>query len=419
MAPIIYINNQDVNEFCIHTMQEQHAHAYEWEGESVIHIHLNPLLHGFGKESPAIFTKELALDKYVNNFRFVIQITQEKTATVRIFENTSDGPVKREVTFIPEKKELYSRNKGILELGILENKRVMIVGLGSFGAQIAIELAKAGVGNYALFDFDRVELHNLSRHICTIQDLGRLKTDAVYDAIKGKNPYAKVEKYAVNINNDIEFLDDQVKKSDLVICATDNNMSRINISKSLVKNSKVGLFGRAITRAEGGDVFRYRPGGACYGCVIDAAVLPREEISDIVSARTNGVIPAYVNQTDAEASVQVGLSSDIQPICNLMVKLALLELSRGLKSGIGSLEEDFRYDCYLWANRRDRNYGNWHPFYQAGKERTIMRWYGVNVPKDGCCPICSTKVILDTDQSCEYHNGEIDFGNLTGIKPEL
>lgn len=37
----------------------------------------------------------------------------------------------------------------------------MIVGLGSFGSQIAIELAKAGVGSYSLWDFDRVELHNL------------------------------------------------------------------------------------------------------------------------------------------------------------------------------------------------------------------------------------------------------------------
>ena len=50
-----------------------------------------------------------------------------------------------------------------LELNILEGKRVMIVGLGSFGSQIAIELAKAGVGHFALMDFDRVELHNHDR----------------------------------------------------------------------------------------------------------------------------------------------------------------------------------------------------------------------------------------------------------------
>lgn len=31
-------------------------------------------------------------------------------------------------------------------MNVLEGKRVMIVGLGSFGSQIAIELAKAGVG---------------------------------------------------------------------------------------------------------------------------------------------------------------------------------------------------------------------------------------------------------------------------------
>lgn len=54
-------------------------------------------------------------------------------------------------------------------MNVLEGKRVMIVGLGSFGSQIAIELAKAGVGSYSLWDFDRVELHNLARHTCGIQ----------------------------------------------------------------------------------------------------------------------------------------------------------------------------------------------------------------------------------------------------------
>lgn len=56
-------------------------------------------------------------------------------------------------------------------------------GLGSGGASIAVELAKAGVGNFALVDFDRLELHNISRHIAGVNELGRLKTNIVRDAI--------------------------------------------------------------------------------------------------------------------------------------------------------------------------------------------------------------------------------------------
>ena len=187
-----------------------------------------------------------------------------------VYEIDGDALVERANEYIPSKSELYSRSKGILEVDILESKRVMIVGLGSFGSQIAIELAKAGVGQFALFDFDRVELHNLARHTATVNDLGRLKTDVIYDAIKGKNPYAKVEKFPVNINEDLPLLNEEISKADVVICATDNNTSRFNISEALVKQQRIGIFGRAVTRAEGGDVFRYRPDGPCYCCLIGA-----------------------------------------------------------------------------------------------------------------------------------------------------
>ena len=164
-----------------------------------------------------------------------------------------------------------------------------------------------------------VELHNLSRHTATVHDLGRLKTNVIEEAILGKNPYAKVDKYPVNINENLPLLYDEVEKADLIICATDNNSSRFNLSKALVEKGKPGIFGRAITRAEGGDVFRYRPGGPCYCCLVGEGDLREEEITDVASARRDGRIAAYVSPEDADAMVQVGLSSDIEPICNMMV----------------------------------------------------------------------------------------------------
>ena len=290
---------------------------------------------------------------------------------------------------------MFSRSKGILEVDILRDKRVMIVGLGSFGSQIAIELAKAGVGSFALMDFDRVELHNLSRHTATVNDLGRLKTNVIREAILGKNPYARVDRFAVDINADLPLLYDEVGKADLVICATDNNTSRFNLSKALVEKGKVGIFGRAITRAEGGDVFRYRPGGPCYCCLVGEGDLQEEEITDVASARRDGRIAAYVSPEDAEAMVQVGLSSDIEPICNMMVKLALVELSRGKVSGISTLDEELVWDYYMWANRRERHYGNWKPMPSAGGMPTILRWYGARIEKEEGCPICGKTIILD------------------------
>lgn len=400
--PIVYLREDELEEAAGMLAEKQCVPAFveEVDPEGVFHIHLNSdalkrcPLSGI----PGFYTRDSGMMSDENE-GFCVVITESGPEVWC----RSHSPLKWEgwrradACLVPSEGNLFSRSKGILEVGILKNKRVMVVGLGSFGSRIAIELAKAGVGSFALMDFDRVELHNLSRHTATIHDLGRLKTNVIEEAILGKNPYAKVDKFPVNINEDLRLLYDEVEKADLVICATDNNTSRFNLSKALVEKQKTGIFGRAITRAEGGDVFRYRPGGPCYCCLVGAGNLQEEEITDLASARRDGRIAAYVSPEDAEAMVQVGLSSDIEPICNMMVKLTLMELSRGAESGIASLEEELVYDYYMWANRRERHYANWKPMPNAGGMPTILRWYGAKIEREERCPICAQSIRLESD----------------------
>lgn len=399
---MVYLREDELKsaEEALGSAEEVPAYVEEIDSDEVFHIHLHPDIKKLPNELrlPGFYTHDRNAINGLShtNMRYCILLAEEGPEVwYRLRPLKSRQWAKAEAFIIPSEENLFSRSKGILEVDILRDKRVLVIGLGSFGSQISIELAKAGVGHFALMDFDRVELHNLSRHTATIHDLGRLKTNVIEEAILGKNPYAKVDKFPVNINEDLPLLYEEVGKADLVICATDNNTSRFNISGALVEKGKVGIFGRAITRAEGGDVFRYRPGGPCYCCIVGAGNLQEEEISDVASARRDGRIAAYISAEDAEAMVQVGLSSDIEPICNLMVKLALVELSRGKESGISSLEEELTYDCYLWANRRDRHYANWKPFPAAGPLPSILRWYGVKVNMDEHCPICSGNIVLD------------------------
>jgi molybdopterin/thiamine biosynthesis adenylyltransferase len=391
----VYLNEDDVNEIRQKLSTEEKTEGFaELLDEEVLHVHLKIKKTRYSTDLiPVIFTKDERLTLRHEGDDTLYLIMSDTEVTAYFLSNRRRVPVM--VNYIPSKENIFSRSKGILEVGALKDKKVVIIGLGSFGSQIAIELAKAGVGNFSLMDFDRVELHNLSRHTATVRDLGRLKTNVIEEAILGKNPYAVVRKYPVDINKDLELLHSEIETADLVICATDNNTSRFNISKALVDKAKVGIFGRAITRAEGGDVFRYRPDGPCYCCLIGEGNLQQEEITNVESARRDGRIAAYVSPEDADAMVQVGLSSDIEPICNLMVKLALVELSRGTETGISSLEEELVYDYYMWANRRERHYSNWKSLPEPGNLPTILRWYGVKTTKEENCPICSENIVLD------------------------
>ena len=395
----IYLSNEDLVSFANASEQECLGIYYEWEGENVVHLHSRPLKHSFGKTGVCLYTKDIVQDiKIDKDCQFIVCVNKDNNdINVKTFVYANAKYIEVEHHIIPGKEDLYSRSKGLLETDSLSQKHVTIVGLGSFGSQIAIELSKAGIGEFSLFDFDRVELHNIGRHTCTIKDLGRFKTDAIEEAIFGKNPYAKVNKYTVNIVENRSLLESVVQKSDLLICATDNNNSRFLISAVLHKYQKKGIFGRAITRAAGGDVFRYRPGGPCYSCLVGSQIFNAndEEVSSVEAGRRSGLIPAYASSNEISAMVQVGLSIDIEPICNFMLKLSLIELSKGTTSGISSLEEDLQYDAYIWANRRDRNFSHWHAFYKSGAKQTILRWYGINIPKDENCPICSDTPKLD------------------------
>lgn len=406
---IVYLSRGEVDDFIAGAISSIDGFAFEWEGEDVVHLHTTRPLHGYGKELRCRFVKEDTGDG-TDGFAYWVKCFPD--GRLKCFRKEEGSFRELEVSFIPAKANLYSRNKGLLEVGVLEKKRVVVIGLGSFGSQISIELAKAGVGQFSLWDFDRVELHNLARHTCTTKDLGRLKTDAIYDAIVGKNPYAIVDKFPLDMNENLPRMESEIEKSDLVICATDNNLSRMNLSRALLRHNKVCIFGRAVTRAEGGDVFRYRPGGPCYCCLIGNGWFDKsaEEITNVNDPR----IPAYA--ADPNAMVQVGLSVDIEPICNMMVKLALVELSRGLESGLALLEKELVFDYYMWANRRERRYKNWIEMPVAGNKPTILRWYGAKIQRDDTCALCSEgDVVLDEGDAIE----QFDSGDTSDIEVDL
>ncbi len=75
----------------------------------------------------------------------------------------------------------------------VKNAVVGIAGLGGLGSNIAIMLARLGVGKLIVADFDVVEPTNLGRQQYFVSHLGMKKTDAMRDLIKNINPYINVQ----------------------------------------------------------------------------------------------------------------------------------------------------------------------------------------------------------------------------------
>ena len=75
----------------------------------------------------------------------------------------------------------------------LINSRVAIAGLGGLGSNVAIALARAGIGKLFLVDFDTVDITNLNRQQYFTEDIGRKKTEALSAIIRKINPVIKLE----------------------------------------------------------------------------------------------------------------------------------------------------------------------------------------------------------------------------------
>ncbi|MFL0195076.1 sulfur carrier protein ThiS adenylyltransferase ThiF [Clostridium sp. WILCCON 0269] len=78
--------------------------------------------------------------------------------------------------------------------------KVAIAGLGGLGSNVAVMLARIGVGHLLLVDFDTVEPSNLNRQSYYVRHLGLLKTDALMEQIKEINPFLTLETKNIRVD---------------------------------------------------------------------------------------------------------------------------------------------------------------------------------------------------------------------------
>ena len=79
---------------------------------------------------------------------------------------------------------------------------VAVCGLGGLGSNIAIALARAGVGRLILIDFDRVDITNLHRQQYKAEQIGMYKTVALAENLKEIAPYISLEIHTERITED-------------------------------------------------------------------------------------------------------------------------------------------------------------------------------------------------------------------------
>ena len=131
---------------------------------------------------------------------------------------------------IPTKKEWIQAlddRHGIEFQKKISSTTVAVCGLGGLGSNIAISLARGGIGKLILIDFDKVDITNLHRQQYKANQIGMCKTEALQNNLKEINPYLETKIHTICL--DESNAKDVLADADIICEAFDNAEAKANI----------------------------------------------------------------------------------------------------------------------------------------------------------------------------------------------
>lgn len=172
--------------------------------------------------------------------------------------------------------ERYSRQTIFPKIGkegqkkLLESK-VLIIGIGALGSNIANNVVRIGFGTVKIVDRDYVELTNIQRQILfDEEDIGEHKALVACEKLKKINSSISIEPKVTDVN--YKNIEEMIQDVDIVLDGTDNMETRLLINDACVKHDKPWVYGAVIGSI--GMSMNILPKGPCFKCFVKELPAP-------------------------------------------------------------------------------------------------------------------------------------------------
>ena len=121
--------------------------------------------------------------------------------------------------------------------------KICVFGLGALGSNLVDTLTRQGYNKISIVDFDRIQKHNINTQIWSLEDVGKLKSNAIDYIVYGNTD---IELTCFNKKVDSKNISKFAKDSTICIDCFDNTQSRKVVSEFCRKQNKdclhLGLF---------------------------------------------------------------------------------------------------------------------------------------------------------------------------------
>lgn len=132
------------------------------------------------------------------------------------------------------------------------NKRIDVIGVGATGSYVTMQLAKLGISNIHVWDYDKVEDYNLPNQLFGMDHIDKLKVEALKDIIKATTGTE------ITVHN--EKVDGTQELGEVVFLLTDTMDSRKQIfDKGLQYKLRTKLVIETRMDADNGRVYVINP----------------------------------------------------------------------------------------------------------------------------------------------------------------
>ena len=139
----------------------------------------------------------------------------------------------------PSREEMLAalvERQGAENVQKLQAATVAVCGLGGLGSNVAIALARAGVGKLILIDYDHVDVTNLHRQQYKASQVGVAKAVALPENLREIAPYIELESHQVRVTE--EHVMGLVATADVVCEAFDNAEAKAMLVNAALENGK-------------------------------------------------------------------------------------------------------------------------------------------------------------------------------------
>lgn len=189
--------------------------------------------------------------------------------------------------------------------------RIAVIGAGAVGNEVVKNLALLGCGTIHVFDFDAVELHNLTRSILLREsDAGRNKAEAVAERARDIDPHVDVRAVPGDFWDTLSLT--ALHDYDCVVGAVDNFEARLRLNQ-LCLIARVDLVNTGLDSrwaAVESFPFRSSDGTACYECTLPETAYARAaERYSCGGLRRRALVERRVPTTAITASVAGALAA--------------------------------------------------------------------------------------------------------------